>query len=182
MHFAPLETLKLLYYGIFFPFISHGIQVWGLTYPTYLNKVFILQKKIIKCMTFIDIMVPSSPLFHELEFLKLNDINNLQIVSFIYECINGLASQYFKNFFTSLSSKYSIVTRQSKKGNLFLERQDTVQYGIRSIQYAGAKLWSSIPCEIRLASSIKRFRSELKVYLVKSYHLWLDCLHVLSVQ
>ena len=62
------ETLKLLYYGIFFPFISHGVQVWGLTYPTYLNKVFILQKKIIKCMTFNDIMVPSSPSFTSWNF------------------------------------------------------------------------------------------------------------------
>ena len=168
-HYAPLETLKLLYYGIFIPFISHGVHVWGLTYPTHLNKVFILQKKIIKCMTFNDIMVPSSPLFHELEFLNLNDINNLQTASFVYECINGLAPQYFENFFTSLSSKYSIGTRQSKKGNLFLERQNTVQYGVRSIQYAGAKLWNSIPCEFRLASSIKKFRSELKVYLIKSY-------------
>ena len=49
-------------------------------------------------MTFNDIMVPSSPLFHELEFLKLNDINNLQTASFVYECINGLAPQYFENF------------------------------------------------------------------------------------
>ena len=48
-------------------------------------------------MTFNDIMVPSSPLFHELEFLKLNGINNLQIVSFVYECTNGLAPQYFEN-------------------------------------------------------------------------------------
>ena len=68
-HYAPLETLKLLYYGIFFPFISHGVHVWGLTYPIHLNKVFILQKKIIKCMTFNDIIVPSSPLFHELSFV-----------------------------------------------------------------------------------------------------------------
>ena len=161
-HYAPLETLKLFYYGIFFPFISYGVHVWGLTYPTYLNKKIILQKKIIKCMTFNDIMVPSSPLFHELEILKLNDINNLQTASFVYECINGLAPQYFENFFTSLSSKYSIGTRQSKKGNLFLERQNTVQYGIRSIQYAGAKLWNSIPCELRLASSIKKIQIRTK--------------------
>ena len=40
---------------------------------------------------------------------------------------------------------------------------------LRQIQYAGAKLWNSIPCEFRLASSIKKFRLELKVYLIKSY-------------
>ena len=109
-------------------------------------------------MTFNDIMATSSPLFHQLEFLKLNDINDLQIVSFVYECINGLAPQYLENLFTSLSSKYSLGTRQSKKGNLFLERQTTVQYGIRSIHNAGAKLWNSIPYEIKLASSIKKIQ------------------------
>ena len=168
-HYAPLETLKMLYHGIFFPFISYGIQVWGLTYPTYLEKVFILQKKIIKCMTFNDIRTPSSPLFHQLELLKLDDINNLEIASFVYECINGLVPQYFENFFTSLSSKHSLGTRQSKKGNLFLERQNTVQYGIRSIHYSGAKLWNSVPPEIRLLSTTKKFRSELKVYFIKFY-------------
>ena len=70
-HYAPLETLKLLYYGIFSSLISHGVQVVGLTYPTYLNKVFILQKKIIKCMTFTDIMVPSSPFFMSWNFWNL---------------------------------------------------------------------------------------------------------------
>ena len=100
-HYAPLETLKQLYYGIFLPFISYGVQV--------------------------------------------------QIVSFVDKCINH--PQYFENFFTGLSSKHSIGTRQSRRGNLFLERQNTVQCGIKSIHYAGAKLWNS----------------ELKVYLIKSY-------------
>ena len=68
-------------------------------------------------------MLPSSPLFHQLEFLKLDDINNLQTVSFVYECINGLTPQYFENFFRSLSSAHFIGTRQSKKSNLFLERK-----------------------------------------------------------
>ena len=47
-----------------------------------LLRAFILQKSIIKCMTFYDIMVPSPPLFQQLEFLRLNDIINLQIVFF----------------------------------------------------------------------------------------------------
>ena len=43
-YYAPQETLKLLHYGIFFPFISYGV-VWGLTYPSYLDKVPIPQKR-----------------------------------------------------------------------------------------------------------------------------------------
>ena len=53
-HYAPEDTLKLLYYGIFFPFLLYGIHVWGLTYPTYFETVFILQKRILKAITFND--------------------------------------------------------------------------------------------------------------------------------
>ena len=47
-------------------------------------------------------------------------------------------------------------------GNLFLQRRNTDQYGIRSIQYSGVKLWNSVPAEIRLSTSVTKFRSELK--------------------
>ena len=60
-HYTPLETLKLLYFGIFCPLLSYGVQVCGLTYPTHINPVFILQKKAVKAMTFGDKKTPSLP-------------------------------------------------------------------------------------------------------------------------
>ena len=53
----------------------------------------------------------------------------------------------------------------------FLERQHTIQYGIRSVQYSGAKLWNSIPSEIRLSSTVKQFRTKLKKHYLKSYEI-----------
>ena len=76
-HYTPLETLKLLYFGIFYQFLSYGVQVWGLTYSTLLNPVFILQKKAVKAMTFSDMTTPSLPLFNKLQLLRLTDISNL---------------------------------------------------------------------------------------------------------
>ena len=61
--------------------------------------------------------------------------------------------------------------RQSITGNLFMERQNTVQYGIRSVQYAGAKLWNFIPSEIGLSSTVKQFQTKLKKYYLKSYEI-----------
>ena len=121
----------------------------GLTYPTFLNPVFILQKKAVKAMTFSDITTPSLP-FNKLELLRLTDISNLQLASFVFECVNGLSPQFFENYFTSSASKHGKGARQSTRGNLLLERQHTIQYGKRSVQYSGAKLWNSIPSEITL--------------------------------
>ena len=36
-HYALKDTLLLLYHRIFAPFLSYGISVWGLTYPTPLS-------------------------------------------------------------------------------------------------------------------------------------------------
>ena len=44
-HYAPLETLMLLYRGLFGSLLSYGIIVWGLTYPSLTEKIYILQKK-----------------------------------------------------------------------------------------------------------------------------------------
>ena len=44
-HYAPTDTLTLLYHGIFAPFLSYGLSVWGLTYPSLLEPITVLQKK-----------------------------------------------------------------------------------------------------------------------------------------
>ena len=139
--------------------------MWGLTYPTLPNPVFILQKRDVKAMTFSDIITPSLPLFNKLQLLRLTDISNFQLASFVFECVNGLSSHFFENYFTSVASKHGKGTRQSTRGNLFLKRQHTIQYGIRSVQYLGAKLWNSIPSEIRLSSTVKQFWTKLKKIL-----------------
>ena len=36
----------------FSPFLQYGILVWGLTHETYINPVFLLQKRIIRAMSF----------------------------------------------------------------------------------------------------------------------------------
>ena len=76
-------------------------------------------------------------LIDALELLTLADIHNLQVISFVYECVNGLSPSYFCDCFKTLSSTHAIGTRQATMGNLFLQRRNTDQYSIRSVQYSG---------------------------------------------
>ena len=109
------------------------------------------------------------PVFHNLELLTLADIHNLQVVSFVNECVNGLSPSYFCDYFKTLSSTHATGTRQATMGNLFLQRRNTDQYGIRSIQYSRVKLWNSVPAEIRLSTSVTKFRSDFKKYYITFY-------------
>ena len=72
-----------------------------------------------------------------------------QLLSFMYDCQNHLAPTHFHSYFTLIFEVHGYNTRLASRGDLFLTRKTTLQYGIRSIQYSGARLWKSVPILIR---------------------------------
>jgi hypothetical protein len=48
-HIVPVDTPRVIYFAHIYSIISYGIIFWGSSY--YANKVFILQKKIIRIIT-----------------------------------------------------------------------------------------------------------------------------------
>ena len=129
-HLLPLEVLKTLYYAMFFPFIQYGIVVWGLTHKSYLNSIYIIQKRVIKAMTFSDVMSQSAPLFHQLEILKLQDVHILQTVSFVFNCVRDLGPDHFN--FQKNSTIHPYNTRQASREDLFLFRRNTDPFGLKT--------------------------------------------------
>ena len=168
-HYAPQDTLLLLYHAIFAPFLAFGVPVWGLTYPSLLNPISVLQNKILRVITFSDKNAPSIPIFHSLKVLRFNDIITMHIVSFVYECVHNLSPAYFSNFFIWIENVHSFSTRQSKRGDLFALRCNTTQYGLRSIHYSGVRLWNSLPTDVRNSVSLSIFRSKIKTYFLSNY-------------
>ena len=154
-HFAPLDTLKSVYYALFYPFLTYGITLWGATHEKFLHPVFVCQKKAVRAMTFNDPLAHTSPIFSELQLLKLEDIHCLYISSFVYECHNKLAPIHFRDYFTQMSELHSYNTRGAARGDLFLVRKNTLQYGLRSICFNGAKIWNTIPSDIKLSINQK---------------------------
>ena len=75
-HIVTLKTIKLLYYCLFYCFISHCISVWGLTHPSVLDPLIKLQKKVIRAILFKDQLTHSTALFSKRQILKLNDTSS----------------------------------------------------------------------------------------------------------
>ena len=44
-HFLDNHILVMLYYSLIYLYLTYGVHVWGLTFPTYLTQLFIIQKK-----------------------------------------------------------------------------------------------------------------------------------------
>ena len=105
------------------------------------------------------------------KILKIGAIHELQLklLPFMYDCQNHLDLTHFHSYFTPSSEVHGYNTRLASRGDLFLTRKTTFRYGVRSIQYSGARLWNSIPILIREFPSRTIFVTKLKTYLLSSY-------------
>ncbi len=117
-HYIPLQPLISLYNSLFSSFLCYGITAWGLTYDTYLKPLYLLQKRILRCISFSHFAAPSAPIFHSLKILKLEDIIHSNILTFVYKALSKLSPTCFHNYFTPNSSVHRFGTRQVTRGDL----------------------------------------------------------------
>ena len=70
-YYVDTKILINLYYALIYPFLTYGMIVWGCTYQTNLQPLVVLQKKTVRIITFSKFDEHSSPLFKQLEIIKL---------------------------------------------------------------------------------------------------------------
>ena len=80
----------------------------------------------------------------------------------MYESVNKISPSFFHDFFETLTTVHHYDTRQASRGDIFMTRKNTLQYGLRSVRFAGAKSWNSISDDIKKSSSVFIFRRKLK--------------------
>ena len=165
------DTLMCLYNSLFSSFLNYGIISWGLSYETHQKHLFLLQKKVLRCISFQPYCSASLPIFHSLKILTLKDLIHFNILNFVYKSINKFTPPVFHNFFQLSQNVHLHGTRQASRGDLFQTSKNTIQYGLRSMQYFGSKLWNTIPVYVRIATSVSIFKSKLKEFLINAYLL-----------
>jgi len=53
-HFVPTATLIAIYKSLIQPYLSYGICAWGQACQSHLNKILLLQKKVLRFIYFAD--------------------------------------------------------------------------------------------------------------------------------
>ena len=112
--------MKNIYYSLFYPHLVYAIQVWGSACTTELNKIFVLQKRALRIITFNDTLPsvpgplqPSTPLFYKLDILKIYDVFKLQLAKFIINCIHLNVPSIFHNWFKLNHTVHNYNTRST---------------------------------------------------------------------
>ena len=83
------NSLIQLYYSFVYSYIQYGTIVWGTANANILNKVIVLQKKIIRMICGLRRREHTSPLFKKHKILKLEDIYKFKICSTVFKITIG---------------------------------------------------------------------------------------------
>ena len=80
----PKTSLRSLYYSLVYPYLTYCVSVWGSTYQSNLNRIIILQKKIIRIISKVSFDAHTGVLFKKQEILKFSDIYLYHIGKFMH--------------------------------------------------------------------------------------------------
>ena len=116
----PLDVLVCLYNALFLSFLQYGLIVWGQTYASYIDPILILQKKAVRAISFESRTSPSLPIFNDLKLLKLSELFELRLLTFVFDSLNKTSCTCFNDFFLLNSSVHQYSIRQVSKGDLYI--------------------------------------------------------------
>ena len=163
-HLLPNLGTRTLYMSLVEPYIGYCNIVWSQANASvYLDKIFKIQKKYCRIITFSDFRAHSEPLFKELNILNVYNMYKYQIALFMYKQLNGLIPLMDCFSFTTNFSVHDHYTRQGS--NLHMARCRTTKRQL-TIFFQGPKIWNSLPLSLRDSPSILFLKKHLKKYLL----------------
>ena len=171
-HYITKEDLKILYYAIFSSHLLYGCQIWGQITSVYNQRVFKLQNRALRIITFSDFRADCNPLYHNLKILKLKDQIVLQNCLFVYDALKKASPICFHNYFKPTREVHAANTKSADLGCLFVSHSGTVKYGINSITNKCISNWNEMTKKLnKCLLNLTRFKlkADIKFLIIDLY-------------
>ena len=145
-HYVPLSTLKPIYYDMFNSIFQYSLMNWGRAYKCHLYRVKILQNRFLRASLLRKSDCLINVLYSTFGVLKLDDMNGMEQVKFLFRFNNNMLPDYSKNYFVKLKTIHHYHTRQNTKKDIFHTFART-EWGRKMIQRKGLNEWKKILLE-----------------------------------
>ena len=152
----------ILYYGLVYSHLQYGIACWGGVCSSDFEKLFRLQKAVIRLLANAKKFAHTAPLFRDLSLVKLADVRRLEMCKFVHRDLF-----YLNKFdFNRRSDTHSHNTRFNDLISLpffYLKKSQ------QSVFYFGLKLYNELPAHLKVFSDKVSFKINLKSYILSDY-------------
>lgn len=157
------NSLRMVYFGVFFPFVSYGLILWGSTHEKHIKRVFKLQKKALRIIGKVDVRTSCRPLFLSYEILTIYGLYIYQLILFVKN----------NSKFTVKNSDVHDYNTRNKDNFVTVKRR--LELTSRSPFLMGSKYFNKLPNTIRCLEG-NFFKNALKRWLIN------QCLYSLDLQ
>ena len=171
-HYINNKDLKTLYYAIFSSHLTYGSQIWGQGINTFNKRVFKLQNRALRIISFSDFQADADPLYSHFKILKLKDHIVLQNCLFVYEALNETSPLCFHTYFKQVRLIHNFKTKSASLGCLYTTNSSTIRYGLNSITNKCISHWNKFSKEFHLdllTLSYNSLKSKIKLYFFQLY-------------
>ena len=151
-----LSARKMYYNSFVLPYLTYCIVHWGNTNDIHLKPLFLTQKRIIRCIAGADFLESTTPLFHKLEILKLEDLYKF------YATIDTFKKLKVGHY----QITHSVNTRNRDEAKKKFHRTTRTQ---QSITFSGPHIWNTLPNDIKNIDKISTLKEKLRKFLLNQY-------------
>ena len=130
----------------------------------YLQKLQVIQNKLLKLLLNFDWRTSNNELHHQLSLLKVVDIHNVNVLSFVYECRSGRCPTLFSNYYHVREAGYDLT--QNDRLHVPMARTDI---GQSCYKFKGARLWNNTFNLVNQNPYKTNFRATITNHLIETY-------------
>ena len=160
-----LDILKMIYFSFVHSHFVYGIEIYANTYMKNINKLVILNNKILRILQNVSRDTHIVELYTKFNTLHIPALHNCQILKLVHKFTyhHDKLPAIFSNYFTRnyMFHSYNTRTKDSLRVDLFASSM-----GQRSIKYKGSTLWNTLPEEVKSITSTVSFVNKLHKILL----------------
>ena len=163
----PISTLVTLYNSLIMPHINYCLLIWGAS--SNVNKLCLLQKKILRMVTASNYIAHTEPIFKNLNILKIEDLYKLKMLKFHFNLIRGTLPSKFDVFCPKQSLGSSCYKIRNPKYVLPGFKHEFVRKGFHYNLIVIINNTPSFVFDKIYTHSIQGFALYIKQYILNSY-------------
>jgi hypothetical protein len=160
----PSHILKNIYFAFVHPHILYGIEIYGNTCPTYLDKLNKLNNKLLRILQNKPITTPIHELYKNYDTLPIASLHLQQILLFVHKVkyTPNLLPEVFDKYFVTNEFVHNYETRSQNKLHMCSVNSS---FGSRSLAYKGCHLFNRLPLSLQGHMPSEEFKGDLFDYI-----------------
>ena len=166
--FINTHIARITYFTCIYSRIKYGIEVYGNTTSQNLDRIQVLQNKLMKVLTKRNRRYSTNALHNDLNILKVEDIYRFTTSQFTYKCINKEHPEKFHNYFVRRSTIHDHSTRQINDIDL---PHIHAELGRSTTKYTGGSIWNDLDKDITDCKTLYTFKRRLAKHYKLKYNM-----------